>query len=48
MEHEEVEHKKQVDQENIRLNNQTTIFYTSDEQIRHVHNSSDDINSSDE
>jgi hypothetical protein len=31
MKHEEVEHKKQVDQENIMLNNQSEISPTSDE-----------------
>jgi hypothetical protein len=42
------EHKKRVDQENIRLNNQSTISPTSDEEMRHGYNSSDDNNSSDE
>ena len=47
MEHEEVEHKKQVDQENIKLNNQSTISPTSDEEMRHACSSSNDISSSD-
>jgi hypothetical protein len=48
MEDEEAEHKKQVDQENIRLNNQSTIFPTNDEEMRHAHSSSDDRSSNDE
>jgi hypothetical protein len=48
MEREEDEHKKQVDQENIRLNNQSTISPTSDEEMRHACSSSDDNSSSDE
>jgi hypothetical protein len=48
MEHEEVEQQRQVDQENIRLNNQSTISPTSDEEMRHAHilsveNSSSDV-----
>jgi hypothetical protein len=31
MEDEEMEHKKQVNQENIRLNNESTISVTNDE-----------------
>jgi hypothetical protein len=45
MEHEEVEHKKQADQENIRLNKQRTISPISDEEMRHAFISSDDNNS---
>ena len=48
MEHEHVEHKKQVDQENISLNNQSTISHTSDEEMRDACSSSDDTSSSDE
>jgi hypothetical protein len=48
MEHEEEEHKKQVDQENIRLNNQSTIPLTSDEEIRHAHSLKNGNNPSDE
>jgi hypothetical protein len=48
MEHEQVKHKKQVDQENIGLNNQSTILSTRDEEMRHAHNSSDDNSSNDE
>jgi len=48
MKHEEVEHKKQVDQKNIRLNNQSKILPTSDEEMRHARSSSDDNSSSDE
>jgi hypothetical protein len=48
MEHEEVEHKKQVDQENIRLNNQSTISPTNDEEMRHARYSSDDNSSTNE
>ena len=47
MEHEEVEHKKKVDQEKIRLNNQSTISPESDEEMRHACNLSYDTNSSD-
>jgi hypothetical protein len=48
MEDEGAEHKKQVDQENIRLNNQSTISPTNDEEMRHAHSSSDDNSSTDE
>jgi hypothetical protein len=47
MEYEEVEHKKQVDQENIRLNNQSTIPPTSNEEMRHAWSLSDDNGSGD-
>ena len=42
MEDEDEEHKKQANQENIRLNNQSTIFPTNDEEIRCAHSSSND------
>jgi hypothetical protein len=48
MEHEEVEHKKQANQENIRLNNQSTIFPICDEEMSHARSSIDNISSSDE
>ena len=48
MEDEGVEHKKQADQENIRLNNQSTITPTNYEEIRHVRSLRDDKSSSDE
>jgi hypothetical protein len=48
MEREEDEHKKLVDQENIRLTNQSTIFPTSDEKIRRACSLGDDNSSSDE
>ena len=48
MEHEEVECKKQVNQQNIKLNNPSTMSPTSDEEMRHAHNASDDNSSSDE
>ena len=48
MEHEEVKHKKQTNQVNIRLNNQSKILSISDEEIRHARNSSDNNSSSDE
>ena len=45
---EEVECKKQVYQENIMLNNPSTILHTSDEEMRHAHSSNDDSYLSDE
>jgi hypothetical protein len=48
MEDEGAEHKKQVDQENIMLKNQSTISPTNDEEMRHAHNSSNDNSSTDE
>ena len=45
MEHAEVEHKKQADKKYIRLNYQSTISPTSDEEMRYVNV---DSNSSDE
>jgi hypothetical protein len=48
MENEEVEHKKQANQENIRLNNQSTILPTNDEEIGHACNTSNHNSSSDE
>jgi hypothetical protein len=48
MKDEEVEHKKQVDQENITLNNKNTIFPTNVEEMRHAHILSDGNSSSDE
>jgi hypothetical protein len=48
MEDEEVEYQNQFDQENIRLNNQSTISPTNDEEMRHARSSSDDNGSSDE
>jgi hypothetical protein len=47
MEHEEVEHKKQANQETITLNKQSTILPTRNEEMRHARNSSDDSSSSD-
>lgn len=48
MEEEEVESQRQVDQQNIMLNNSNTISPTSDEEMRHAHNANDDSSSSDE
>ena len=48
MEDEGVERKKQVDKENIMLKNQSTISPTNDEEIRHVHSSSNVNNSTSE
>jgi hypothetical protein len=48
MKYEEVEHKKQVDQESIRLNNKCTISPTNDEEMRLAHGLRDDNSSSDE
>jgi hypothetical protein len=48
MEDEGVEHKKQVDQENIMLKNQSTISPTNDEEMRHAHSSSNVNSSTDE
>jgi hypothetical protein len=48
MEHEQLEHQKEVNQENIRLNNQSTISPVTDQEMRDAHNSSNDNNSSDE
>jgi hypothetical protein len=48
MEHEHTEHKKQVDQENVSLNKQSTILPTCEEKISHARNSSDASSSSDE
>ena len=48
MEHEEGECKKQIDQQNIRLNYPNTISPTSDEEMRHARSSSNASNSSDE
>ena len=48
MEDEEVEHKNQADQENIRLNNQSRISPTNDEEMSHVHNLNDDNSLSDD
>lgn len=42
MEDEEVECQKQVDQQSIMLNNPSTIFPTSDEEMRYALNSIDD------
>ena len=38
----DAEHQKQADQLNIMLNNPSTITPTSDEEMRHTHNSNDD------
>jgi hypothetical protein len=38
MEDKGVEHKKQVDQENIMLKKQSTMSPTNDEEMRHAHN----------
>ena len=46
MEHEEVEHKSKVDQEKIRLNNQSTISPTNDEEMKHARNLSNGNDSS--
>jgi hypothetical protein len=43
-----IEGQRQVDQKNIMLNNRSTILPTSDKEMRHVDNSNDDNNSSDE
>jgi hypothetical protein len=48
MEDEGAEHKKQVDQENIMLKNQSTILPTNDEEMRHAHSSNDDNSSTNE
>ena len=48
MEHEEEEHQKQVNLQNIRLNNPSTKSPTSDEGMRHVSDSSNGNISSDE
>jgi hypothetical protein len=48
MEDEEAKHKKQDDQENIRLNNQSTISLKNDEEMRHARSLSNDTSSSDE
>jgi hypothetical protein len=48
MEGEEAEHKKQTDQENIRLHNQSTISLTKDEEMRHACILSDDNSSTHE
>jgi hypothetical protein len=48
MEHEQLEHQKQVEQENICLNNQSTISPTTDQEMRDAHSSSNDNSSSDE
>ena len=48
MENDEVEHKKQANQENIRLNNQSTIFPTNDEEMRHARSLNDDNSSNNE
>ena len=48
MEHEQLERKKKVVQENIRLNSQSRISPTTDQEMRDAHNSSNDNNSSDE
>ena len=48
MQHEQAEHKKQVDEENISLNNQSRISPTGDEKMKHVHRSSDNNSSSGE
>jgi hypothetical protein len=48
MEHEQATHQKQVDEENISLHNQSRISPTSDEEMRHACNWSDENNSSDE
>ena len=48
LEREEVESKKQVDQQKIMLNNQIKISHTSDEEMKHAHNCSDDSSLSDE
>jgi hypothetical protein len=48
MEHKEVEHNKQANQENIMLNNRSTLSPTSDKEIRHAHSSSNDNGLSDE
>ena len=43
-----MECQKQVDQQNILLNNPSTISPRSDEEMRHARNSNDDMSSSDE
>jgi hypothetical protein len=48
MEHEKLKRKKEVDIENISLNNQSTISPTTDQEMRDAHNSSNERNSSDE
>ena len=48
MEDEGAEHKIQVNQENIRLNNKSTILPTIDEEMRYSHSSSNDNSSIDE
>jgi hypothetical protein len=48
MEDEGAEHKKQADQENIVLKNQSIRLPTNDEEISHACSSSDDNNSTDE
>ena len=48
MECKENEHKKQDDKENIRLNNQSIIPPTSDEEMSHAHNLRNASSSSDE
>lgn len=49
MEHDEEGcQKNQAKEQNIRLNNPTTISPTSDEEMRHARNSSYDNSSSDE
>jgi hypothetical protein len=48
MEDEGEKHKKQVDHENIRLNSQSKISPTKDEEMRHAHSPSNDNSSTDE
>jgi len=48
MENEDAEHKKQLDQETIRFNNQSTITPTTNEEMRHACNSSNGKISSNE
>jgi hypothetical protein len=45
---EEEKHKKKVDKENIRLNHQSTISPTNDEEMRHAHSSNNNNSSIDE
>ena len=43
-----VESQRQVDQQNILLNNSSMILPTSDEEMRHAHNANNDNSPSDE
>jgi hypothetical protein len=45
---EQLERQREVEQENIYLDNQSTISPTTDQEMRDAHNSSNDNSSSDE